>query len=135
MQTAITREIGIMATATVLLPWSAGAFTLEQALGYFNIVIGLLLTASVLSYTVGMIIWATRYGTWPREEGFPFMQFGITTLFVLSVLLALIHWLLKNTSTVLYVLAFIVLLLCGILAVHLLKGKKKEERGRYWDWE
>lgn len=115
-----------MAAATVILPWTAGAFTLSQVLGYLNIVIGLFLTASVVSYAAGMILWATRYGTWPRDAAFPFLQFGITTLFVLSVLLALINWLLKHTSTTLYVISFILVILCGILVMRSVRGKKQE---------
>ena len=117
----------IFAVTVLLMPNVTSAFTLSQVLGYFNIVIGLFLTASVLSYAIGVIIWATRYGTWPREEGFPFMQFGITTLFVLSVLLALINWLLKHTSTTLYVISFILVVLCGIFILYAVRGKKKEE--------
>lgn len=115
----------VLALASLFLPDVSFAFTLSQVLGYFNIVIGLFLAASVISYAAGMILWATRYGTWHREDAFPFMQFGITTLFVLSVLLALINWLLKHTSTTLYVLAFIVLLLCGAWLVSVFKSKEE----------
>lgn len=117
----------VMAALSLLAPWTAGAFTLSQVLGYLNIVIGLFLTVSIISYSTGMVIYWTRYGTWPREEGFPFMQFGITTLFVLSVLLALVHFVLKYTSTALYILSFVALLLCVILLTRVFRGKKEDK--------
>lgn len=116
-----------LALGSLFFPSVTSAFTLAQVLGYIDIVIGLFLAASVISYAGGMILWATRYGTWAREDAFPFLQFGITTLFVISVLLALIHWFLKHTSTILYVISFIFVILCGVLVMHSVRGKKKEE--------
>lgn len=120
------KHLRVLSLAALFLPNVSFAFTLAQVLGYIDIVIGLFLAASVISYAGGMILWATRYGTWAREDAFPFLQFGITTLFVISVLLALIHWFLKHTSTILYVISFILVILCGVLVMRSVRGKKEE---------
>lgn len=122
--------IAALAFATMVLPLKTSALAVAQVLGFFNIVVGLFLTVSVISFSAGLILYITRYGTWPREDAFPFMSFGITILFVISVLLALIHFFVNNTETALYVLAAIVFFcLAGIILFLVKAGKKKEGPG------
>ncbi|MDO8482126.1 MAG: hypothetical protein Q7S75_03530 [bacterium] len=121
--------IRLCALGVMCLPLAASALALNQVLGFFNIVVGLLLTASVISFGAGLILYMTRYGTWPREDAFPFMSFAITILFVISVLLAIIHFVVRHTSTALYVLAVIVFFcLAGIILFLVKSGGKKEEK-------
>lgn len=122
-----TNLIGALSLAVIFMPFAARALALDQVLGFFNIVVGLFLTASVISFGAGLILYWTRYGTWMREQAFPFMSFGVTILFVLSVLLAIIHFVVRNTSTALYVLSVVALLSLGGLFAFLLKGSGKKE--------
>ncbi|MDO8562152.1 MAG: hypothetical protein Q7S05_05045 [bacterium] len=122
-------SVSILALSVFALPLSASALAVAQVLGFFNIVVGLLLVASVISFGAGIVLYATRYGTWPREEAFPFMSLGITILFVVSVLLALIHFFVDHTAATLYVLAVIAFFcLAGIILFLVKAGKKKEEK-------
>ena len=116
-----------IAVAVPVLPAVAGAFTLNQVLGFFNIIVGLFLTVAILSFGVGMILYMTRYGTWPREEAFPFMQFGITVLFVLSVLIALIHYFTKNTEQILYIISILVFICLGGLLLYAFKDRAEKK--------
>ncbi|HXK38786.1 MAG TPA: hypothetical protein VJ043_01715 [Candidatus Paceibacterota bacterium] len=117
------------ALAVMFMPLSASALTIAQALGFFNILIGLLLTAAVISFGAGLVLYWTRYGTWPREEAFPFMSLAVTILFVVSALLAIIHFIVQNTSTALYIVAVIAFFgLAGIILFLVKSGKKKEEK-------
>lgn len=61
-----------------------------QVLGFFNLVAGLMLTASVLLFIGGFAVYLVRLGTWPtyRDEAVKAMEWGVAVLFVLVVLLA-----------------------------------------------
>ena len=123
-----------LSTAVSLLPLSASALALNQVLGFFNIVVGLLLTASVVSFAGGLILYWTRYGTWPREDAFPFMSFGITILFVISALLAIIHAVVQNTSTALYVIAVVIFFCLAGIILFFMKaggGDKKDDKSAH----
>lgn len=118
--------------AVSFLPFTASALALNQVLGFFNIVVGLFLTAAIVSFGAGLTLYWTRYGTWPREDAFPFMTFGITILFVLSVLLAIIHFLVQNTSTALYIIAVVIFICLAGIILFLMKaggGDKKDDKG------
>jgi len=126
--------IKALSLATFLLPFTASALALNQVLGFFNIVVGLLLTASVVSFGGGLILYWTRYGTWPREEAFPFMSFGVTILFVISVLLAIIHVVVQNTATAMYVIAVVIFFCLAGIILFFMKasgGDKKDDQGRH----
>lgn len=126
--------IGGASIAAVFFPFTASALALNQVLGFFNIVVGLFLTAAIVSFGAGLILYWTRYGTWPREDAFPFMTFGITILFVLSVLLAIIHFLVQNTSTALYIIAVVIFFCLAGIILFFMKaggGGKKDDKGGY----
>lgn len=116
-----------LSITVLFLPFAASALAVNQVLGFFNILVGLLLTASFISFGTGLILYWTRYGTWPREDAFPFMSFAITILFVISILLAIIHFVVRNTQTALYILSVVALLLLGGLFAFLMKGGGKKE--------
>lgn len=105
---------------------------IAQAVGLFNVFVGLMLTASILLMVGGLIIWVIRFGTWPtyREEAFEYMKWAIAILFVLNVLLAVAQLVQKHLDTVLFGLGFVgFIVVIGFLAFALLQPReqKKEE--------
>jgi hypothetical protein len=67
---------------------------LTQAVGVFNIFVGLMLVVAFLLYFGALVGWAIRLGIYPgyRDEMIELMMWGNVVLFVLIVLLALVHF-------------------------------------------
>ena len=62
---------------------------LYTVIALFNIVVGLMLVLSFLMMGGGLMLWYVRLGTWPtyRDEAIGYMQWAVSILFVLVVLL------------------------------------------------
>ncbi len=60
----------------------------------FNIVVGLMLVASMLLMGGGLMLWYVRLGTYPtyRDDAIDIMQWGVAILFVLVVLLGVAQY-------------------------------------------
>jgi len=119
-----------------MLPALAGAAnSVTKALGVFNVFVGLMLTAALLIYGVGFVVWLVRLGTWPtyRTEGIKIMEWAVVVLFVLVVLLAIVQFLQYHPRQAGIVGSFIVAILIVwmivYLATHSGGGKKKDEGG------
>ncbi len=121
--------LNTLALGAALLPGIAGAATLLQIVGYFDIFIGIFLTASIIMFAAALIVYFIRYGTAIREEMFPYMQGAITILFVLFVLLALIRFFQHHISAMLYVLGVIVFLIIIRLLVAAAGEKTEKKEG------
>ena len=115
------------------LPVCASAeTTFTQAIGIFNVFVGLMLTAALLTYGLGFIVWLCRLGTWPtyRTEAIKIMEWSVVILFVLIVLLAIVQFFQYHPREASYVVSAIVAIIIVWIIVFLASRpakKKKEE--------
>ena len=111
-------------------PAAAYAQSIAGVVGLFNIFVGLMLTAAILTYAIGFIIWCTRLGTWPsyRTEAVKVMEWSVVILFVLVVLLAIVQFFQNHTRTAAYIASFIVIAVIIGAIVVLAAGAKGEEK-------
>ena len=65
--------------------------TLSEFVGIFNIFVGVLLVVALLLFIGGFIQYLVRLGTERRADGLAYMKKGITILFVLVILLAIVQ--------------------------------------------
>ena len=72
--------------------------TTTQLLAFFNLFAGVMLTLSLILFIGGFIMYLVRLGTFPtyREEAIELMKWGLTTLFVLIVVLGVQQYLLSH---------------------------------------
>lgn len=88
------------APALLLLfaPQAASALVIEQVAGTFNILVGLMLVASLLTFGGGFMMYIARLGTEHRVDGIRYMEWGVNILFVLIVLLAIVKFIQGNAG-------------------------------------
>lgn len=104
-----------------------------QAIGLFNVFVGIMLTAALLTYGVGFVVWLVRLGTWPtyRTEAIKIMEWSVVIMFVLVVLLAIVQFFQYHPREAAFVVSVIVaIIIVGIIlyiAAHS-GGEKKEEK-------
>lgn len=72
-------------------PQLALAQTISQMIGLFNILVGLMLVSAFLAMCGGFIVYLVRMGNNNRDEGLNYMMWGVTILFVLIILLAVVQ--------------------------------------------
>lgn len=104
-----------------------------QAIGVFNVFVGLMLTLAILTYGLGFSLWLCRLGTWPtyRTEAIKIMEWSVVVLFVLVVLLAIVQFFQYHPRQAAFVVsaivAIIIVWIIVYLAAHSGGGEKKEE--------
>ena len=104
-----------------------------QAIGLFNVFVGLMLTVALFTYGWGFILWLCRLGTWPtyRTEAIKIMEWSVVILFVLVVILAIVQFFQYYPRQAAWVVSIIVgIIIIWIilyLAAHSGGGKKKAE--------
>lgn len=67
---------------------------LDTVIALFNMVVGLMLVASILFMAGGLALWYVRLGTWPtyRDDAIEYLQWGVAIIFVLVVLLSVAQY-------------------------------------------
>ena len=116
----------------VAAPAIASAQVVAQAIGLFNVFVGLMLTAALLAYFIGFAVWVVRLGTWPtyRTEAIKVMEWSVVILFVLVLILGIVQFVQTHPRAAGYVVATIVgaLVLWAIIymALHSGGGKKDD---------
>ncbi|OGG58044.1 hypothetical protein A2853_00940 [Candidatus Kaiserbacteria bacterium RIFCSPHIGHO2_01_FULL_55_17] len=120
----------IRATAFALgvVPLNASALTLPQVVGLFHIVVGFLLTFTVLIFVVGFSVYVARFNTWPshRDAAIRGLEWAVTMLFVLLVVLAIINAIQNHGAIALPILAFVVIVAVAVLIIRMAgSGAKK----------
>jgi hypothetical protein len=105
-------QIASLTAATLLLPMVASAQVLTRVAGVFNIIVGLMLVAAILTYGTGMILWFTRLGVWPshRDEAIGILEWSVAILFMLVVLLGFVHFVQKYAVAASFVFGVIIVL-------------------------
>lgn len=110
-------------------PFVAHAQVLTRVVELFNIFVGLLLTASILTFATGFVVWITRLGTWPtyRTEGVKIMEWAVVQLFVLVVLLMIVQLFRDHPDWGARLVALIVIVGIIIIVLSFAKEKKPEK--------
>jgi len=122
---------------TLLFPALAIAQTdaVSQVVGVFNVLVGLMLVAALLTYALGVVVWACRLGTWPsyRTEAIRTLEWAVATLFTLVVLLGIVQFFQRHPQQATYVISAIVVILVIWMVVYLIAhsggGEKKAAGG------
>lgn len=80
--------------------------------GLFNIVVGVLLVASILAMVAGFALWGMRLGTsnTDRDDAIEYMQWGVSILFTVVVFLGVAQFVQQNKE-----LAVMIALGAGLL--------------------
>ena len=103
----------------------------SRIVGVFNIFVGLMLTASILLYGVGLIMWFIRLGTWPsyRTVAVRVLEWAVAVLLVLVVLLAIVQFFQGHPHAAAYVISFIVVAIVIWIIVYLAShSSERKER-------
>ena len=118
MKKGIT-SLSLLALASVVLPDTTSALTFVQIVGLFHIAVGLLLTVTLGTFIFGICLWIARFNTWPshRETAIGVLEWGITMLFVLILLIAFVYFVQRHTTIALSIIAFIAIIGAIILVV------------------
>ena len=85
------------------------SMSLGGLFGLFNVVAGLMLTAGLLMFFGGFVAYLTRLGLEGRSDGLRYMSWGVTVLFVLIILLAIVHYIQFNPTIVYWIFGFLAL--------------------------
>ncbi|MBI5457370.1 hypothetical protein HY971_01450 [Candidatus Kaiserbacteria bacterium] len=123
----------LFAPLVLVLPVYASAETsFAQAVGLFNVFVGLMLTTALVIYGTGFVVWFVRLGTWPtyRTEAIKIMEWSVVILFVLVVLLAIVQFFQYHPREARFVgsfiLAVIIVWIIVVIAAKSGGGEKKE---------
>jgi len=120
-----------IASALLLLalPHVVFAQTFGQVVSLFNIFVGLMLVAALLTYGVGFVVWITRLGTWPtyRTEGVKVMEWAVVILFVLVVILAIVQFFRDHPYAATYTVSAILLALIIWAVIIMMKQPEEKE--------
>lgn len=126
------RLLSLLGAATLFLPTTASAQVLVQAVGIFNIFVGLMLVVAVLVYFGSLVGWYIRRGvsTGYRDEMIALMQWPVVILFVLLIMLALIRFVQHSQGVASFVLGLFLFFMIAWVALQLAsasaKGGEKE---------
>lgn len=90
-------------------------FTLTQFVGLFNVFVGLLLTLAFLLMGAASVMWVVRLGTTPtyRDEAIRLMQWAVSILFVLVLLLLVVQFVQRHTANAVYIMGFFIIALAA----------------------
>ncbi len=128
LRTFLLRALPIFTFAT---PLAADALGAVKVAGVFNIFVGFMLTAAILVYGIGFVVWVTRLHTWPtyRDDGVKILEWAVIILFILLVIMILVRFFQQNTALAMSILATIVLAVILWLVIKSLAApkEKKEE--------
>ncbi len=97
-----------------------------QVLSMFNLVVGLMLVASLLLFLGGFIQYLIRLGTWPtyRTESIRIMEWGVSVLFALIILLAIQQFLVRHLIVAVSIVGMMLVLLIIWLIIAAIGSEK-----------
>ncbi len=106
--------------------------TLAQFIGVFNILVGLMLTASILLLGTGIIMWFARLGTTftYRDRAIEVMMWAVSVLFTLVVMVSIVRFVQNKTETAVFILGFIIIAAVAYFIITSLMeggGEKKDD--------
>ena len=111
------------------MPRSASAWTLVQTIGLFHIVVGLLLVFTLAIFATGVSLWIARLNTWPsyRETAIITLEWAVSMLFVLILLVALVYFIQRHSATALTILGVVVIIGILVLITSVFTGQKEKK--------
>ncbi len=112
----------VAATGTGTVGGSGAGITGADIFGLFNIFVGLMLVGAIIAFVAGLIVWMVRIGTIGRSEGIRIMEWGVVTLFVLVVLVAVQQYFISHPAAVTALIAIIAILFVGYIVIEVIKG-------------
>ncbi|MBI2610780.1 hypothetical protein HYW60_02500 [Candidatus Kaiserbacteria bacterium] len=121
--------VGTCTVATLFLaPGNVDALTLPQVVGFFHIVVGLVLTGIVLIFVAGFSIYVARFNTWPsyRDAAIRVLEWAIVMLFVLIVVLSIVNAIQHHGSVALPIIAFLIIAVVAFFIIRLIATSKKK---------
>ena len=131
MTMKLTRSLLVPTLVLSLVPGVCFAQSLNDWVGLFYIGAGIILTAGLLFYGAGMVVWVVRLNTFPtnRDYAIELLEWAVTILFVLIVLLAVVHYTQVNTRVVLIIIALLLVFFVGRAVVQSGGGGEEGEHG------
>lgn len=113
---------------TSLFPSSTLALTLPQAIGFFHIAVGLILTGIVLLFITGFGVYVARFNTWPthRDAAIRVLEWATVMLFVLIVVLAIVNAIQHHGDIALPILAFLIIVVVAFFAIRFFAAARKK---------
>ena len=120
-------SLQILAAASALLPSTASAMTLVQFFGFLNVFVGLFLTLALILYGAAVIIYATRFGCPNRMESLDLIEWALSILFVLIVVLGVVQYFQRHPANMAYIIGTIVFVIVLWLIIYAYSGGKKKE--------
>src|SRR3989344_1974550 len=127
------KRISVLGSSLCLLalfaPGSASALTLVQISGLFYVSVGILLAFTLGIFVVGIGIWIARFNTWPshRETAIRILEWAVSMLFVLILLIALVCFIQRHSTIALSILGFIAIIAVLVLIASVAAGAKKKK--------
>ena len=123
--TTLFRACTLVALA---LPASADALTFVQILALFHVATGILLTFTLLVFASGVFVYYARLGTWPshRDNAIKVLEWAVSLLFVLVVLLALLRYFQVYTKITLIIFSVILIIVIAVVLVRTASKKEKK---------
>jgi len=130
MRRLIPASAAVVALAPYIALAQVGA--VSRIVGVFNIFVGLMLTAALLTYAIGFIMWWIRLGSWPsyRTQAIRVLEWAVAVLFTLVVLLGIVQFFQQHQQAATYVISAIVVIGIIWIAVYVLShssGAEEEE--------
>ena len=123
----IARNSIALTFATLCMPWVASAQVLGQFVGYLNILVGLLLVAAFLCFGSGLIVYVSRFGLVGRDLGIQQMSWGVTILFVITVMLWGVRFVQNNAKLAMTLIALVVFMYVGRIVFAAMSATSAEE--------
>src|SRR3990167_9698074 len=95
-------SLQVIAMSAAFLPTVASAMSLVQFFGFLNIFVGLFLTLALILYGAAFIIYTTRFGCPNRMASLALIEWALTILFVLIVVLGVVQYFQSHPANMVY---------------------------------
>ena len=82
--------------------------TLVQFFGFLNIFVGLFLTVAIILYGAACIVYFTRFGCPNRDESLELIEWALTILFLLIVILGIVQYFQSHPGAMMYIIGVVV---------------------------
>lgn len=119
---------GLVAAAAPLSDPASG-MALVKFFGFLNVFVGLFLTLAIILYGAAVIIYFTRFGNPNRAESLDLVEWALSILFVLIVVLGVVQYFQRHPANMVYVIGIIVFVLAVGLIIYAYSGGAKKPAG------
>lgn len=119
---------GLVAAAAPLSDPASG-MTLVKFFGFLNVFVGIFLTLAIILYGAAFIIYVTRFGCPNRMESLDLIEWALSILFVLIVVLGIVQYFQRHPANMLYIIGTIVFVLAVGLIIYAYSGGAKKPAG------